>query len=252
MTQFPQRNLSAALLAALLGLALTAASAPAAEMTAEQVVQGYLKATGYDALKGHDTVEIRGTLNFNGIDGPFVLQRKRPGHYRFQSTLEGREGVVGYDGEAAWGSARRGGFRAFDDSATAVLAADEGDFDGPLVKAKEKGHRLELLGTEDIDGTATYHLQVTLAGGKIQHWYLDTSTFLPVRKTTSAEHRRAGEYQRVYYFLEWADYGGVKLPSYYEREDRQHVRSYTLESVEWGKAIDAGVFAMPAAEPATP
>ena len=32
---------------------------------------------------------------------------------------------------------------------------EDSDLDGPLVNWREKGHRVEYLGTEDVDGTPT-------------------------------------------------------------------------------------------------
>ena len=41
----------------------------------------------------------------------------------------------------------------------------EADLEGPLVDYAKKGHKVEYLGTEDVDGTAAHKLRVTYATG---------------------------------------------------------------------------------------
>ena len=42
----------------------------------------------------------------------------------------------------------------------------QADIDGPLVDWKSKGHKVEYLGTEDMDGTQAHKLKVTAAGDR--------------------------------------------------------------------------------------
>ena len=59
--------------------------------------------------------------------------------------------------------------------------AREADIDGPLVDWREKGHRVEYLGTEDVDGTPAHKLRVTLKDGDTQYVFLDPDYLLEIR-----------------------------------------------------------------------
>ena len=95
-----------------------------------------------------------------------------------------------------------------DDAKPFRLAAD---LDGPWVDAKAKGHTLEYLGTEDVDGTLAHKLRVQLKwGGDLTVW-IDPDTWMVIRDLQKAMVRGAeqevetdyGDYEKV---------GGVYLP----------------------------------------
>lgn len=61
------------------------------------------------------------------------------------------------------------------------LNADQYDAQGVLVDYKSKGHSIEYLGKETIDGKECYKLQVKHKSGKIEILYFDASSSLMVR-----------------------------------------------------------------------
>ena len=67
--------------------------------------------------------------------------------------------------------------------------AREADLDGPLVDWREKGHRVEYLGTEDVDGTPAHKLRVTRKDGDTQYVYLDPDHWLEIRIVTETRVR---------------------------------------------------------------
>ncbi|HEY0985930.1 MAG TPA: hypothetical protein VGD80_02720, partial [Kofleriaceae bacterium] len=93
--------------------------------------------------------------------------------------------------------------KASDDDARAL--AQQAELDGPLVGWRDKGHRIEFLGTEDTDGTPAFKLRVTRTDGDIQYVYLDPDSYLEIRITTVRKVRGAeqivetdlGGYQQV-------------------------------------------------------
>jgi len=91
--------------------------------------------------------------------------------------------VNAWDGQAGWQMSPFEGRRdperqSADDSKG---QAQDSDLDGPLVDWKQKGHKVDYLGTEDIDGTQAHKLRVALKDGDIQTIYLDPDAFLTIR-----------------------------------------------------------------------
>jgi hypothetical protein len=65
--------------------------------------------------------------------------------------------------------------------------ADELDTQGALVDYKEKGHALEYLGKEDVEGTECHKLKLTLKGGKVTTYFIDPASFLLLKSTAKQE-----------------------------------------------------------------
>ena len=84
---------------------------------------------------------------------------------------------------------RRAARRAEDSADEAKDRAREADLDGPLVHWREKGHRVEYLGTEDVDGTPAHKLRVTRKDGDTQYVYLDPDYWLEIRVVTVSRVR---------------------------------------------------------------
>ncbi len=59
--------------------------------------------------------------------------------------------------------------------------ADQADIDGPLVDYKAKGHQVELVGKEKVEGSDAYKLKVTKKDGDVEYYFLDADSYLPVR-----------------------------------------------------------------------
>lgn len=50
------------------------------------------------------------------------------------------------------------------------------DIQGPLFNYKEKGNKIELTGTEKVDGSEAYKLKVTFKSGKTADFFIDKKT----------------------------------------------------------------------------
>ena len=229
-------------------LLIAAVSAFAEGPSVENILARYAEARGGAEAK---TLKLTGSFNFNGIDSPYTVYRQRPDRFRIEIETSRGTVTTAFDGETAWSrSPDRSGeiqTREMEGDDRQRFLDENVDFDGPLIDSAKKGHQVELVGETDVDGEAAYHLKLTLASGNVQQWYLSTDSYLPVHKITPAAHRRAGPYDRIWYLMEYETSAGITLPSYVEREDRQHVRAYTLEKVEVGVELDSALFAMPAA-----
>lgn len=59
--------------------------------------------------------------------------------------------------------------------------ADQYDAQGSLVDYKAKGHTVEYIGKEDVEGTECYKLKITHKSGKTETMYFDPASYLAVR-----------------------------------------------------------------------
>jgi hypothetical protein len=58
---------------------------------------------------------------------------------------------------------------------------DQLDIQGNLIDYAAKGHTVELMGRDDVDGIETYKLKETLKSGKEETIYIDPQSFLIIR-----------------------------------------------------------------------
>ncbi|HKF43864.1 MAG TPA: sialidase [Thermoanaerobaculia bacterium] len=236
--------------------ALLAAPAPAAKpMTVDEVVAKAIEAKGGAAkITAIQSIRATGKAIFGGgnfsIEAAFGLLIKRPGMIRSETTLQGLTAVEAYDGTEGWTVQPFQGRRDPQKTSAEDLksVAQEADLEGPLVRWKEKGHRVEYLGTEDVDGTAAHKLRVNLKDGDVEYVYLDPDYFLEIRNVTVSKVRGAeqitetdlGSYEQV---------AGVWMPFSIEsgRPGRPRASRTTFDRVEVNVTADDALFHFPAA-----
>jgi len=237
-----------------LALAVLVLSAPAHAMTVDEIVARNVDARGGEAkLRAIRSLRLTGKARFGDgdtIEAAFATEDERPGRVRTEITFQGLTGVDAYDGHDAWRTqpweGRRDPFRLSADE-TKPLAHDA-DLDGPLVDWRAKGHRVEYLGTEAIDGTHAQKLRVTLADGDVEVHYLDPDSFLEIRVDTT-HHVRGVEEVNETDLGDYEQVAGVWIPFSIAsgRKGGPKTSHIQIEHAEANVAIDDAVFHFPAA-----
>jgi hypothetical protein len=59
------------------------------------------------------------------------------------------------------------------------------DCAGPLVDYAAKGHKAELIGKEDVEGTECWKIKLTLKSGRDITYFIDPSTYYIIRVATT-------------------------------------------------------------------
>ncbi len=223
--------------------------------TADEIIAKNIQARGgMDKLKSVQSVKSTATMAMGpGMEAPGLLIQKRPQLARLEFTVQGLTAVQAYDGNSAWQIMPFMGKKDPE-----VMSADEtkemeemADIDGPLVDYKSKGHQVELLGKEKIEGTDAYKLKLTLKNGDVQTIYIDADSFLEIKEETKRTVRGSeqvfesaiGDYKEV---------NGIVFPFAIESgvKGGQEKQKLTIEKIELNVPTDDSIFKMPAAAPA--
>jgi photosystem II stability/assembly factor-like uncharacterized protein len=242
-------------LCVLAAAALSAIPRPAAAITADELVARNLQARGGAArIAAIQSLRLTGRLEFGGgsfrVEAAWGFVAKRPGVMRNETTLQGLTQVQAWDGREGWTldpfQGKRDAQRASADEARAM--AQDADFEGPLVRWREKGHRVEYLGTEDVDGTPAHRLRVTLKDGDVKELYLDPDYFLEIREVATRRVRGAEQVQETD-LGSYEQVEGVWIPFSYEigPKGRPKNTRITVERAEVNVAVEDAVFHFPAA-----
>ena len=90
------------------GLLLAVLAAPAAAQTVDEVIAKSFEARGgLDRLRAIQTIRVTGRMSTGPTKALMVIERKRPGSFRAEITVQGVRAVQAWDGVTAWGSRRR-------------------------------------------------------------------------------------------------------------------------------------------------
>jgi len=205
---------------------------------------------GVAAWRAVETLSAKGTYASFSHRKPFTLERRQPFYYHFETESLG--------GATLWAHDAKGPYWIYPAYATPawptrvpppsdVQLERWSQFEPTLLDAKAKGHRVELLGRGDIDGTKTIELELTLAGGGKETWHLDASTYLEVAiDATIFDYTQTGAAvaERTYP-SDFRPVGKLVLPFKVEKEYLARYSLLEFESIELDKGWPAEKFRMP-------
>ncbi len=239
--------------------ALAVAQLSAQGLSADQVIAKNVEAKGGMAkLKAIKSIRITGKAAFGPMDAPFVLEQKRPGCFMQDVTVQNMHLIEAFDGKSGWTINPFAGYGGKKDpelmDADGLKNAEQqADLDGPLVDYRDKGHKVEYQGKEDVDGSPCHKLKVTLKNGNIQTLFLDADSFLEV-KQTSKRMVRGTEMETETIIGDYKEEGGVMMAHSMEMgaKGRPEKQKLTIEKVDINPTIEDAKFKMPEkkAEPA--
>lgn len=240
----------------LLVFVLLAAGTAAGQTVDEVIAKNIAAHGGLEKLRAIQSMRVTGRMTIGpGLEFPVVMEMKRPMKMRMEFTAQGMTGVQAYDGTSGWQIMPFMGKKDPEPLAGDDLkdAQEQADFEGPLVDYKAKGHQVELLGKENIEGAECYKIKLTKKNGDIQHYFLDTESFLEL-KITGKRMIRGTEVEFENSLGDYKDVGGIIMAHSVEvgakgQPQRQRI---IFERVELNVEIDDSRFMMPAPAPAEP
>jgi hypothetical protein len=222
-----------------------------AAQTADEIVAKYIKTVGgMDKIQAVKSIRRTGKVIVGGgFEIPLVEENKRPNLVRQDITIQGLVGTSAYDGKVGWKIQPWQGKKDPEAMGEAELKSilEEADFDGPLVSYKEKGNKVEFVGMDEVEGTDTYKLKVTMANGEVRHFYMDTDYFVPIKIETK-RIIRGNEVEIETVLGDYKEVAGWYLPYSMEvgPKGSQFKQKIALDKIEANVSIDDHRFSMPA------
>lgn len=220
----------------------------AAQSVTEILNKHYEASGGLAKLKAVTSMRITGRMMMGqGMEAPFTRLTKRPSMMRMDFTVQGVTGIQAYDGETAWMLMPFMGQTAAEKMPPdlAKTIQEDADFDGVLVDYQAKGHQVELLGKESVEGTDAYQLKVTLKNGEVTTYFLDAEYFLVV-KTESKRTIQGREFAIATTYGDYKSVGGRMMPhSIRVAGQGPGMQTILVEKVELNAALDDAQFKMP-------
>ena len=232
----------------LAGLAALAAPLPA--QTADEIIAKYLtNVGGMDKIQAVTTLRRTGKIVLGGgFEAGVIQESKRPNKLRQEFVFQGMTGVNAYDGKTGWKIEPWQGKKdpeALSEEEIKQIVEDA-DFDEALVNYRQKGNKVELAGTEQVEGTDVYKLKVTLASGDLRYYYMDTDYYVPI-KIDIKRMIRGAEQEFVTTLGDYKAVAGWYLPYSIEttRKGSEDTQKITFDKIEANVPVDDGRFAKP-------
>lgn len=241
---------------AISALLLAATALPAvAEATLDEIIAMNIESRGgMEALKNIESLRIEARMAMGpGMEAPLTIEQKRPDMVRVEFEFQGMTAIQAFDGETGWqimpftGSSEPE--KMSGDELNEII--NQADFDGPLVDHEDKGNTVELLGTEEIDGTDTYKIKLTRKNGDESIHFLDTEYCLEI-KIRSTTSRQGMELEVESTLGDYKEVAGVMMPHSLTQaaEGAPGPVSFMFEKVEVNIDLPADRFTMPEKEEA--
>jgi hypothetical protein len=145
---------------------------------------------------------------------PFLMELERPRKMRLELQVKNQTAVQVYDGTNGWKLRpflNRHEVERYSEQELKI-ASNRADLDGPLVDYAAKGSRVELDGTETVEGHNTYKLKVTEKTGHTLHVWVDAETFLEAKIEGQPRTLDGKEHPVEIYYRDYRTVDGLRFP----------------------------------------
>lgn len=228
-----------------------AAVLPASAQTLDEVLDKHFAAVGgKEKLAAVKTAKMTGRQQFGPQEAPFTIYWKRPDKVRMEFTLQGMTGIQAYDGIKGWmvmpfmGKTEPEAMTGDD----LKQMQDQADMvEGPLLNWKEKGHQVELIGKETVEGTEVWNVKLTRKSGEVSHVYIDAESMLQIKSEMKV--KRGDQEMEIEGALgDYKEVDGIVLPFSIEQRPKGAPAGsmITIEAIVLNGEVDDALFAMPA------
>lgn len=226
-----------------------------AQLTAAQIVDKSVAARGgLQGWRAVQAISFSGKMDAGGkgkdiVQLPFVLEMKRPRKMRVEIEFAKQKALQVYDGVNGWKVRPflgRNDVEPFSPE-EANSAAMEPDLDGLLVDYATKGNKVELEGTEKVEGHDAYKLKVTTKANQLRHVWVDSQSFLEV-KIDGVPRRMDGRPRPVQIYLrDYKAVNGLMFPYTLETvvQGFQPSHKMTIETVTVNPKLEDSLFVKP-------
>ncbi|MFN4146974.1 MAG: outer membrane lipoprotein-sorting protein [Runella sp.] len=249
------KTLKSIALVAFMAIVTVAAQA----QTVDEIISKYFENTGgkdkWSALKN---IKMSGKMKMQAFELPIYMIQEQGGKTKMGANFQGKEFVqIAFDGNNAWTTnqmtMKPEKMEAEDVENMKINAAS--DFPDPFLGYKEKGYKVELEGSETIEGTDCFKVKLTKkpikVDGKpeddITYYFFDKENFVPIMtRATGKKGQMKGIVQETM-MSDYQEVSGLMMPfSISYKFNGQTAQSISMDKIETNIAIDPKEYAMPA------
>ena len=230
---------------ALLSFAFLSAGA----QTVDDVISKYAaNLGGLDAFNKIKTAKMTGTINAQNMELPITIQVINGKAQRTDVEVMGSQIINVYNNGKGWKQNPFAGAT----TPTEVTGPELNDLKIPSMMAtvlmdyKARGHKVELLGQEDINGVKAYKIKFTSKDdGKVTTYFISVADYSLIKSEGDMD-MQGQTVNVVSWFSDLKEFSGLKFyMSRVQKVDGEEIRSTKLLTIELNVPIDEKIFDMP-------
>ncbi|MBB3840249.1 hypothetical protein FHS57_004269 [Runella defluvii] len=211
----------------------------------DEIVDKHVAALGgKDKLNSVKSLIIERSLAVQGMEIPNKTILVVGKAARSESSVMGNTMVQVFDATSGWmvRPTMMGGTGEPEDMPAEMVKQQGGQLDpfGGLVNYKEKGNKVELIGTEKVDKKDAYHLKLTTKDGQIVDEYIDAASYMIVKVKVSA-----GGQDSEISFSDYKAVEGIPFANTMEMTSQMGALSFATTKVTINPPVDESIFKKP-------
>jgi len=218
--------------------------------TLEEILQSHYEVMGYDQMKDLNTIEFTGKTVSQGMENEFTMTFYRPDRFRLEVPIQGQKMVQVYNQGEAWYIAPWTGSLDPQDMAGDQLKSmkKQTDFEGPLYNYEKKGNKVELLGTDDMEGSEVYKVKLIDEYEDETVYFIETENYVVLKEET-VTNMRGEDVKSETFYSNFKPIGETDMIMAYNFEVRMNgnvVSTIIVEGVKLDPEVDVSIFEKPA------
>lgn len=218
--------------------------------TVDEILAKHFEAIGQDNLLEVQTVKTTGKFVQAGMEIPFISFALRPNKVRVEGEFQGLKFIQAYNGEIGWALNPFMGDTVPTQAQQDVVdeLKDQADIDGLFYNWADKGFKVELVGTEEMEGQQVYLLKLTKENGNEYIYYMDAENYVPLKMKAKVKVMGVEREVETFYSNYKPTDGIVMAYSMESKVGGQTVSQIVIDKVEFNREIDPAVFEMESAK----
>lgn len=208
--------------------------------TVDEIINKHVAALGgNEKLSKIQNVVMEGSLSIQGTEIALNLTQVNNKLNRQDITAMGMHGFDMVTATEGWQYMPFQGMQKPEPKTADEVKKSQSDLDiaGPLVDYAAKGHKVELLGKEDVEGTECYKIKATLAAGKELTFFIDPASSMIIR-TKEIRKMNGQDTELQTDFSDYKEIEGVKMPY----SISQQFGTVLISSIKVNQTIPESVF----------
>ena len=214
--------------------------------TADEIIQKYSKSVGgLAAFKAVKTIKMIGTVTTQGMDLPLTIQIINGRAVKNEVDAMGQKVINSYKDGKGWK------INPFAGAPTATDMTNDELIDFKtqtmlatnLMDHKARGHKVELLGQEDVEGIKTHKIKLTNKDdNKAYTYYINTADNMLI-KSVGSRNLQGQEVDIETFYSNVKEFNGLKFAlTRSQKISGQVFQEININKVELNVAIDEKIF----------
>jgi hypothetical protein len=219
----------------------------AQDETLEEILEAHFEAVGQEKLNEVKSMTMTGLMSANGMELKMEIKQMRPLYYHTKMLIQGMEIISAFDGENGWMKSpmQAAGKPVKMPEDQTKRTMEQADMDGFLYNYKEKGHKLVLIGEEEVEGTNTYKLKLTKSQGDEVLMFLDKDSYILI-KTIAKMDMMGQEMEAETFYSNYKMIDGVAIATSIEvKAGSQGGMTMQFDDIEFNVELDEEMFKIP-------